>query len=98
LRRLVADLDNTTTTTTVAGRQLFPGVVAGQQLAYTTVLKRLRRLGFPIREARISSLRQLVLQAPAPIVADALGFHQTTTARQVVNAGATGSRYTAGRS
>ena len=56
----------------------------------------LRDLGFPMRTARISALRQLVLQAPAPVIADALGFHHTTTTRQPANAGATWSRYAAG--
>lgn len=42
-------------------------------------------------DARVSALRQLVLQAP--VVADALGFHEKSTARQVANAGATWSRY-----
>jgi hypothetical protein len=41
-------------------------------------------------------LRQLVLQAPAAVIPDALGFHQKSTARQVAHAGATWSRYTAG--
>ncbi len=36
------------------------------------------------------------LSAVAPVVADALGFHQTSTARQVVNAGTAGGRCTAG--
>lgn len=79
----------------IGSRWLFPGIVTDQPLAYSTMIKRLRRLDFPIREARVSSLRQLVLQAPAPIVADALGFHQTTTARQLINAGVTWSRYAA---
>ncbi|MEU8164904.1 hypothetical protein AB0B97_00185 [Micromonospora sp. NPDC049004] len=75
---------------------LFPGRLAGQPVAYQTLHKRLRRLGFPIKEARIAALRQLVLQAPAPVVADALGFHPTTATRQVTNAGGTWSRYAAG--
>ena len=46
-----------------------------------------------MRTARISALRELVLQAPAPVIAEALGFHHTTTHRQHANAGATWSRY-----
>jgi len=38
-------------------------------------------LGLPMRTARISALRQLVLQVPAPVIAGALGFHHTTTTR-----------------
>lgn len=75
---------------------LFPGRFARQPIAYTTLHTRLRALGFPIKEARIAALRQLVLQAPAPVVADALGFHPTTATRQVTNAGGTWSRYAPG--
>jgi integrase len=77
-----------------AGRWLFPGRQPGQPLAYRTVHTRLRDLGFPTRTARISALRELVLQAPAPVIAQALGFHHTTTHRQAVNAGTTWARYT----
>ena len=43
------------------------------------MLIQLRDLGLPMRTARISALRQLVLQVPAPVIAGALGFHHTTT-------------------
>ncbi|GAB4103009.1 hypothetical protein GCM10028790_20280 [Micromonospora taraxaci] len=77
---------------------LFPSRLAGQPVAYTTLHNRLRTLEFPIKEARVAALRQLVLQAPAPVVADALGFHPTTATRQVTNAGGTWSRYPSPRS
>jgi hypothetical protein len=57
------------------------------------MLIQLRDLGLPMRTARISALRHLVLQVPAPVIADALGFHHTTTTRQHASAGATWSRY-----
>jgi hypothetical protein len=72
---------------------LFPGRSPGQPAAYRTFLLQLRDLGFPMRAARISALRQLVLQAPAPVIADALGFHPTTTHRQHHHAGGTWARY-----
>jgi hypothetical protein len=75
---------------------LFPGRSPGQPAAYTTIFTQLRDLGFPIRTARIATLRQLVLQAPAPVIAEALGFHYTTTERQHTNAGATWNRYPTG--
>jgi hypothetical protein len=75
---------------------LFPGRNPGQPAAYATVFTQLRGLGFPMRTARISALRQLVLQAPAPVIAEALGFHYTTTERQHANAGATWNRYPTG--
>ena len=75
---------------------LFPGRNPGQPADYRTVFTQLRSLGFPMRTARISALRQLVLQAPAPVIAEALGFHYTTTERQHANAGATWNRYPTG--
>jgi hypothetical protein len=79
-----------------ASTWLFPGRHAGQPAAYHPMAGQLRALGLPLRTARISALRQLVLAVPAPVIADALGFHYTTTTRQNVNAGATWSRYAAG--
>lgn len=48
-----------------------------------------------MRTARISAVGQLVLQAPAPVIAQALGFHNTTTERQHAHAGAPWNRYPA---
>ena len=79
-----------------AGTWLFPGRHAGQPAAYRTVAAQLRDLGLPLRTARISALRQLVLAVPAPVIADALGFHYTTTTRQYLNAGGSWSRYVGG--
>jgi len=36
-------------------------------------------------------------QAPAPVIAGALGFHQTTTTRQVAHADGTWNQYPASR-
>jgi hypothetical protein len=72
---------------------LFPGRNAGQPATYRAMLTQLRNHGLPLRTARISALRQLVLQAPAPVIADALGFHHTTTTRQHINAGGPWNRY-----
>ncbi len=76
-------------------RWLFPGRHPGQPLNYVTLAQGLRDHGVPLRHARAGALRQLVLQAPAPVVTDALGFHHTTTHRQTLNAGATWDRYAA---
>jgi hypothetical protein len=70
---------------------------AGQPRSYTSVSVALRAAGLPMRDARTSALRDLVVQAPGPVVADALGFHQTTTNRQLTAAGGTWSRYAATR-
>lgn len=44
---------------------------------------------------RAADLRQLVLQAPAPVIADALGFH-TKLARVWTDAGGTWKTYAPG--
>ncbi len=48
-----------------------------------------------MRTARISALRQLVLHAPAPVIAEALGFHHATTQRERANAAGTWAHYPA---
>ena len=80
-----------------ASSWLFPGRHAGQPASYRGMLTQLRDLGLPMSTTRISALRQLVLQVPAPVIAGALGFHHTTTTRQHINAGATWSQYAANR-
>lgn len=78
-----------------SNRWLFPGRRAGQPLSYVTLSQGLRDLGVPLRLARVAAIRQLALQAPAPVIAEALGFHHTTTQRQTTHTGGTWNRYTA---
>ncbi|WP_416567296.1 hypothetical protein [Nocardia testacea] len=54
---------------------LFPGRRARQPVHPDTLLSHLRDdLGLPPQATKAVTLRQLVLQAPAPVGADALGF------------------------
>jgi hypothetical protein len=53
----------------------------------------LRALGIPVQNGRTAAIRQLVLQAPAPVVASMLGYHDKTTTQLVMEAGGTWSRY-----
>ncbi len=79
--RPAANRENMTTATNPTARWLFPGQRAGQPLNAGTLWEELRQLGFSTAITRPSALRQLVPQAPAPVVARSLGFHdQTTTA------------------
>ncbi|MFQ6331396.1 hypothetical protein ACLMAL_35420 [Nocardia sp. CWNU-33] len=56
-------------------RWLFPGRRAGQPVHVSTLIGHLRDdIGLPTGATRAATLRQLVLQAPAPVIADALGF------------------------
>ncbi|WP_063793360.1 hypothetical protein [Frankia sp. R43] len=70
---------NMDTATNPYSRWLFPGRRAGQPLRPGSLREQIRVLGIPIQAARIAALRQLVLQAPAPGVAQALGYHSITT-------------------
>ena len=76
-------------------RWLFPGRRPGQPLSYVSLSQGLRDLGIPLRLARVAAIRQLALQAPAPVIAEALGFHHTTTQRQTIHAGGIWNRYAA---
>lgn len=46
--------------------------------------------------AGLPPIRQLVLQAPAPVIAKALRYHDKTATRLVTEAGGTWSRYAPG--
>ena len=84
------------TTASTPTRWLFPGQSAGQPLAAGTMLAHLRTLGFLTGPARLSALRQLVLQAPAPVIARSLGYHDNTTTRIAAEAGKTWNQYAPG--
>ncbi|WP_331744542.1 hypothetical protein [Streptomyces mirabilis] len=56
----------------------------------------LRKIGVPPQRGRASAIRQLVLQAPAPVIAKALGYHDKTATRLVTEAGGTWARYAPG--
>lgn len=48
-------------------------------------------LGIPTVAGRASAIRQHVLEMPAPVVADAPGYHQVTTAKLAAQAGEPGA-------
>ncbi|MFD6555922.1 hypothetical protein ACFWNJ_40295, partial [Streptomyces sp. NPDC058398] len=48
------------------------------------------------QRSKTSAIRQLVLQAPAPVIAKALGYHDKTATRLVTEADGTWSRYAPG--
>jgi hypothetical protein len=96
LVELIDHRQNMTTATNPNARWLFPGRRAGQPLNNGTMLQQLRDHGFPTQAARTAALRQLVLQAPAPVIAQSLGFHDQTTARIAAEAGKTWVHYAPG--
>jgi hypothetical protein len=89
--------DNLQTATNPGARWLFPGRRAGQPLHASHLSQLIRDLGIPALAGRTAALRQLVLQVPAPVVAQALGYHHSTTTRVASEAGTPWSRYAASR-
>ncbi|WP_128382034.1 hypothetical protein [Streptomyces cavernae] len=87
---------NTMTATNSDTRWLFPGRRAGQPMTPATLELRLRHLGFPTQRGRTAAIRHLVLQAPAPVVARMLGYHDDTTAQLAAEAGGTWRHYAPG--
>jgi hypothetical protein len=71
---------NTMTATNPDARWLFPGRRTGQPTTSDTLELRLRHLGFPAQRGRTAAIRHLVLQAPVPVIASMLGYHDDTTA------------------
>jgi hypothetical protein len=92
----ISKRDNMNTATNPNSRWLFPGRRAGQPMHSDWLAALVNELGIPTTTGRTSAIRQHVLDMPAPVVADALGYHQNTTTRIATDAGATWSRYASG--
>ncbi|MFE2499609.1 hypothetical protein ACFXKS_36195 [Streptomyces scopuliridis] len=58
-----------------------------------TLRDALRKLGVPVEKGRTSAIRQLVRQAPAPVIAQALGYPHKSTTRIASEAGAPWKNY-----
>ena len=84
------------TATNPNSRWLFPGRRAGQPLNADRLGALINELGIPTTAGRSAAIRQHVLEMPAAIVADALGYHPVTTAKLAAQAGDTWSRYAPG--
>ena len=96
LLQATAQRDNLDTATNPGARWLFPGRRAGQPLHASHLRQLVRDLGIPALAGRTAALRQLVLQVPAPVVAQALGYHHNTATRVATEAGTPWSRYASG--
>jgi len=91
-----AHRSNTNTATNHDSRWLFPGRRAGQPMTPNALAALVHDLGVPTVAGRTAAIRQLVLEMPAPVVADALGYGQATTTRLAAQAGGTWNRYAPG--
>lgn len=72
---------------------LFPGYRPGQPLHQSYLMTRLRDAGVPLLAARNSALRQLVLDMPPAVAAQALGYSSQVADAHARHAGATWSNY-----
>ena len=84
------------TATNPGSSWLFPGRRADQPLYPEHLAALIHQLGVPTVAGRGAAIRQYVLDMPAPVVADALGYHHVTTIKLAGQAGATWSRYAPG--
>jgi hypothetical protein len=75
LQTYIQTRPNTATATNPNSRWLFPGRRAGQPMTIEPLHGRLRKADIPRLNARTASIRQLVLQAPASVVAEMRGYH-----------------------
>lgn len=89
----IDDRTNMNTATNRDSRWLFPGRRAGQPMHPDTLGGLLRAIGVANVAARTSAMRQHVQQMPAPVVADALGYHHVTTTKLASEAATAWSRY-----
>jgi hypothetical protein len=96
LLRWIGGRDNMNTATNRNSRWLFPGRRAGQPMNADTLATQVNDIGVPTTGGRAAAIRKHVLDMPAPVVADALGYHPVTTARLAAQAGGTFSRYAPG--
>jgi hypothetical protein len=97
LTELAANRANMNTAVNPGCQWLFPGQRAGLPLMPLRLRRQLHELGIPVTQARTASFRQLVLQAPPPVVARALGYDYGTAANHAIAAGGTWNRYPAAR-
>jgi site-specific recombinase XerC len=91
--RYINNRSNLATATNPGSTLLFPGRRAGQPIHPTTLRLRLAAAGIPNLSGRTAALRQLLLHAPAPVVALMLGYAPTTTTRIAEETGDTYKNY-----
>lgn len=94
----LANRTNLTTATNPGSGLLFPGRRAGQPIHPGTLRARLQALGIPNLNGRSQTIRDLLRQAPASIVASMLGYHPLAAERIATETAAGWARYSATRS
>ncbi len=95
LRQHLTTRPNTRTVNTTGNPWLFPGRRAGRHVNADVVARRLRQIGINPLGARNRSLRELVRQIPAPIVAAQLGYSPNVALKHAALAAEPDQRYAA---
>ncbi len=88
---------NVSTAANVDSPWLFPGYRPGQPLHQSYLMTRLRDAGVPLLAGRNNALRQLVLDMPPAVAAQALGYSPQVAEAHARNAGATWTSYAGSR-
>lgn len=93
LTKHLASRPNMRTGSSSGSPWLFPGYRAGQHVHPNTLMTRLREIGIDLLGARNASLRGLVNEIPAPLVAEMLGYSYQVTQKHATAAAEPWSRY-----
>jgi hypothetical protein len=97
LRDHPRDRGNMTAAANPASPWLFPGQLPGEHRSYRRLVRALHELGIPARASRLAAWREMVREAPAAVLADALGVSPGTAMRHAFLGGADWSAYAAHR-
>ena len=89
----LASRPNMRTGSSSGSQWLFPGYRPGQHIHPNTLMQRLRETGINLLGARNASLRALVNEVPAPLVAEMLGYSYQVTQKHAAAAAEPWSRY-----
>jgi hypothetical protein len=92
---LVTGRPNMNTATNHNSRWLFPGRRADQPMTPNALRRVGINMGIDLTPAKRSALRQLVVDAPPPVVAEMLGYSYQTVDRHAHQAGSPYLRYAA---
>lgn len=95
LTELMTRRPNLNTATNPTIPFLFPGRTADKHLRPATLRTAVLQMGIDIMGARSGALRQLVLECPPPVVAEALGYSYQAIDRHAQRAGSPWSAYAA---
>jgi hypothetical protein len=89
----LASRPNMRTGSSTGSEWLFPGYRPGRHIHPNTLMERLRELGINLLGARNASLRGLVAEVPAPLVAEMLGYSYQVTQKHAAATASPWAKY-----